>query len=103
MYRSIAYICKKVKQKLNKVLATCLAKAILEYKQKLKRGEKMRLDRRKVQLLMAELGINQQTLALKSNASRQTISAVMNGRNCRLELLGRIAKALETKPENIIE
>lgn len=63
----------------------------------------MRLDRKKIQLLMAELEINQQTLALRSGASRQTISAVMNGRSCRPELLGRIAKALEVKPEEIIE
>lgn len=63
----------------------------------------MRLDRKKIQLLMAELEINQQTLALKAEISRQTISAVMNGRNCRPELLGRIAKALEAKPEDIIE
>lgn len=63
----------------------------------------MRLNRKKVQLLMAELEINQQTLALKAGISRQTISAVMNGRNCRPELLGRIAKALEVEPEDIIE
>ena len=63
----------------------------------------MRLDKRKVQLLMAELEIGQQSLAIRAGISRQTLSAVMNGRNCRPELLGKIAKALEVKPGEIIE
>ncbi len=63
----------------------------------------MRLDKRKVQLLMAELEIGQQSLAIRAGISRQTLSVVMNGRNCRPELLGKIAKALEVKPEEIIE
>lgn len=63
----------------------------------------MRLDKRKIQLLMAEMEMSQQMLALKSNVSRQTISAVMNGRNCKPELLGKIAKALNVKPEEIVE
>lgn len=63
----------------------------------------MKLNRKQILLIMAELGMNQQMLALKANASRQTISAVMNGRNCRPELLGRIAKALNCKVTEIIE
>lgn len=63
----------------------------------------MRLSRIKVSLLMAKQCINQQTLAAKAGISRQTLSAVMNGRNCRPELLGKIAKALEVEPEEIIE
>lgn len=63
----------------------------------------MRLNRIKIQLLMARLEINQQSLADKAGISRQTLSAVMNGRNCRPELLGKLAKALEVKPEEIIE
>lgn len=63
----------------------------------------MRLDKTKVQLRMAKLGYNQLQLAKAAMASRQTISAVMNGRNCKPELLGRIAKALKVDPEEIIE
>ena len=63
----------------------------------------MRLDKRKIQLLMAELEIGQQTLAIRAGISRQTLSAVMNGRNCRPELLGKIAKALNEKQKKIIE
>lgn len=63
----------------------------------------MRLNKRKVLLIMAELGINQQSLALRAGVSRQTISAVMNGRNCRPELLGKLSRALNAKPEELIE
>lgn len=63
----------------------------------------MRLNKRKVMIIMAELGINQQSLALRAGVSRQTISAVMNGRNCRPELLGKLSRALNVKPEELIE
>lgn len=63
----------------------------------------MRLDKRKIQLIMAKLEIGQQTLADKAGISRQTLSAVINGRNCRPKLLGKIAKALNVEPEEIIE
>lgn len=63
----------------------------------------MRLSRKKIQLLMAKQEITQQLLAAKAAVSRQTISAVMNGRNCRPDLLGKIARALNVKPEDIIE
>lgn len=63
----------------------------------------MRLNRTKVSLLMAKLVINQATLADKAGVSQQTMSAVMNGRNCRPELLGKVSKALDVEPEEIIE
>lgn len=63
----------------------------------------MRLDKNKILLEMAKMCINQQELAIKAGISRQTLSAIMNGRNCRPEILGRVSKALETEPEQIIE
>ena len=63
----------------------------------------MRLNQLKVSLQMAKLEINQATLAARAGISRQTMSAVMNGRNCRPELLGKISKALDVEPEEIIE
>lgn len=66
-------------------------------------GGNMRLSRNKVSLLMAKQLIIQATLAEKAGVSRQTLSAVMNGRNCRPELLGKISKALGVEPEEIIE
>ena len=52
----------------------------------------MRLDKRKIQLLMAELEIGQQTLAIRAGISRQTLSAVMNGRNCRQSCWARLLR-----------
>lgn len=63
----------------------------------------MKLNQLKVKLLLAKQLISQADLADKAGISRQTLSAVMNGRNCRPELLGRIAKALGVEPEEIIE
>lgn len=63
----------------------------------------MRLNKTKVYLLLAKDLYTQQALADRAGISRQTMSAVMNGRNCRPELLGKIAKALEVEPEEIIE
>lgn len=63
----------------------------------------MRLSTQKIFLLMAGFSLNQKQLAEKAGISRQTLSAVMNGRNCRPELLGKLARALEVKPEEIIE
>lgn len=63
----------------------------------------MRLDKTKVLLLMANFSLNQKQLAGKAGISRQTLSAVMSGRNCRPELLGKLARALEVEPKEIIE
>lgn len=63
----------------------------------------MRISRIKVSLLMAKTCINQMTLAARAGISRQTMSAVMNGRNCKPDLLGKISKALGVEPEDIIE
>lgn len=63
----------------------------------------MRLNTTKVRLFMAKQVINQASLAAKAGISRQTLSAVMNGRNCRPELLGKISRALGVEPEEIIE
>ena len=63
----------------------------------------MKINEIKVLLLMADFSINQKQLAERAGISRQTLSAVMNGRNCRPKVLGKLAKALEVKPNEIIE
>lgn len=63
----------------------------------------MRLNRTKISLLMAKGTFTQAKLAENAGISRQTMSAVMNGRNCRPELLEKISKALGVEPEEIIE
>lgn len=63
----------------------------------------MRVNRNKLELIMAKKGLNQKKLAEVSGVSRQSLSYTMNGRNCRPELLGKISKALGVEPEEIIE
>lgn len=63
----------------------------------------MKLNVTKIRLIMAKQVMNQATLAAKAGTSRQTLSAVMNGRSCRPELLGKISKALGVEPEEIID
>ena len=63
----------------------------------------MKINEVKVLLLMSYFSINQKQLAERAGISRQTLSAVMNGRNCRPEILGKLARALEVEPKEIIE
>lgn len=63
----------------------------------------MTLNREKVMLIMAKLEINQSELAELVGVSRQTMSQIMNGRKCRPDLFGKVAKALNVDPEEIIK
>lgn len=63
----------------------------------------MRLNRTKIYLLLTKRYFTQAALANAAGVSRQTLSAVLNGRNCRPELLGKIAKAFDVEPSEIIE
>ena len=62
----------------------------------------MKINKRKVQLRMAKLGINQPQLAERAGTTKQTITNLMKGKGCKPETFGRIAKALEVEPEDII-
>lgn len=63
----------------------------------------MRLSKTKIYLLLTKKYFTQAALAKAAGVSRQTLSAVMNGRNCRPELVGKIAKAFDVEPAEIIE
>lgn len=63
----------------------------------------MRIDKTKIGIAMAKKLLKQQDLADLAGVSRQTVSYIMNGRNCKPDLLGKIANALEVEPEEIIE
>ena len=52
---------------------------------------------------MAQQGLKQYEFAERAGVSRQTVSTVMNGRSCRPELLGRLAKALGVDVVEILE
>lgn len=63
----------------------------------------MRLDKRKIQIFMARKSMKQKELAESAGVSRQTISYVMNGRSCRPEIAGRIARILGVDVTEILE
>ena len=65
-------------------------------------SEIMTLDREKVMLKMTKLEINQTQLAERAGVSRQTMSQIMNGRKCKPDLFGRVSKALNCEPEEIL-
>ncbi len=63
----------------------------------------MRIDKNKVQIKMAKLGINQHELAERADISRQTLSYIINGKDCRPKLFGKICKALDSDPEEMLD
>lgn len=67
-------------------------------------GEKMKLDPIKLKLAMARKEYNAVELAKITDLSRNTITGYMNGsRMPRIELLGKIAKALDVDPADLVE
>lgn len=63
----------------------------------------MHLNKKVIQIEMSKQLLKQQDLADKAGVSRQALSYAMNGRNCRPEFIGRLARALEIAPDKIIE
>lgn len=62
----------------------------------------MKLDKKKIFLLMARRGFTHQGLAEKVGCARQTLYRLENGGECRPEMLGRIAKALDVDVTEIL-
>lgn len=64
----------------------------------------MKLDPIKLKLAMARKECNAVELAKITDLSRSTITGYMNGsRMPRIELLGKIAKALDVDPADLVE
>ncbi len=63
----------------------------------------MKIKKTSVLIFMARLKLKQADLAANSGVSKQTISAVMNGRSCKPEIVGKIAEGLGVDPTDIIE
>lgn len=63
----------------------------------------MRIDRKKLVLAMMNRNMNTNQLAELTGLSRATISSIRCGKSCAKGTLGRISKALEVEPEEIIE
>lgn len=62
----------------------------------------MRLDMTKVEVAMSEVGFNFTKLAQQSGVSRTTLSYIRNGKSCKPEIGGKIAKALKVSVTDII-
>jgi DNA-binding Xre family transcriptional regulator len=63
----------------------------------------MRISKSKLAVAMARVGLNLTTLSAKSGISRATISYINNGKSCRPEVAGRIARALGVDVTELIE
>jgi Predicted transcriptional regulators len=63
----------------------------------------MKINNSKLMLIMAEVGITFSALSELSGVSRMTLSSIKNGKTCRPDLAGKIAKALNVPVMDIIE
>ena len=67
------------------------------------RGEKMKILKSKLFVIMATSGITQGDIAKKMGVSRSYISTVLARGTCSPKTAGRIAKALNVSVESIVE
>ncbi len=63
----------------------------------------MLLNKSKIKLLMAKQELSTAELADRCGITRQRASCILNSVNVAPKTVGRIAKALEVEPEEIIE
>lgn len=63
----------------------------------------MKLNVRKIKLILAEKGMSQADLAIKCGMNRQQINGVLSREVCTLKTLGRIAKALDVSVAEIVK
>lgn len=63
----------------------------------------MRLDRKKLMLVMYDKNITQRKLAETSGVSRATVNSVRGGKSCSEETANKIAQALNVNLKEILE
>lgn len=63
----------------------------------------MKVNSKKLFLAMAGANVNQTELAKKAGISSRTIAAILSGSNCRPDVLGRISKALNIEPQELVD
>ena len=63
----------------------------------------MRINRRKLELAMANQGLNLMRLAEKAGISRATLSYANNGKDCKPPFIANLAHALNVTPEYLAE
>ena len=70
----------------------------------LKGGENMKINSEKFELAMSNAVIGTKQLSILTDLSQETIARIKNGRqNPRPMTLGKIAKALNVKVEDLVE
>lgn len=69
----------------------------------LKEGEKLRVDKGKLEIAMARAELNRNTLAEKADMPVPTVCNVYSRGTCKPATAGRIAKALGVDVTEIIE
>ena len=75
---------------------------LMLYKQK--GGEKMKINNEKFELAMSNAVIGTKQLSILTDLSQETIARIKNGRqNPRPVTVGKIAKALNVKVEDLVE
>lgn len=62
----------------------------------------MRLDKNKMQLIMAQNGLNQKDLSEKAGYSRGYVSMLINGKNCQPKTINRLSCALGVNVTEIV-
>lgn len=66
-------------------------------------GETMKINTRKIRLILAGKEMNQTDLAIKCGVNRQQINEILSRGTCSLKTLGRISKALNVPVSEIIK
>lgn len=63
----------------------------------------MRLRATDLMIAMAKKQLNFSKLAKECGVSRVTLSYIKNGKSCKPDVAGKIAKALDVSPEEIFD
>lgn len=63
----------------------------------------MQINSLKIKTLMLEKGLNNKSLAKKMNSSRQWVGAILDRGHATLNMVNKIAKALEVDPKEIVK
>lgn len=63
----------------------------------------MQIDSLKIKMLMLEKDLNNKSLATKMKSSRQWVGAILDRGHATLNMVNKIAKALEVEPKEIVK
>jgi len=66
-------------------------------------GEQMKLDVKKIKLILASQELNQSDLAKKCRISRQQLNSILLRESCTLKTVGKIAKSLGVPVQEIVK